>query len=261
MKWTPYTIKFEHGVPVGAIVLYEKHGYIMQDKGALAELSVLPELHGCRLEEAKRAIQKNSALPAPARFCVESCELAHRGELEGLPDVKLNVLVPLGARIPKDTHTAKIKIGHNSPEAEIPLLLNQLKGFSGKVRLDGNRRLGPEELHAYWSALGEKIEYFEEPLRQLPAAAIGIPMALDESVTADLANLTEDVVALVVKPTLFGLKESLALITKAKQQNIKTVISTTYETDVGLKALRWLAVQAGTGHAHGIASYGVLVES
>ena len=127
------------------------------------------------------------------------------------------------------------------------------------LRLDGNRVWSLKEANIFAELAGhEKIEFIEEPLSEAARLsefyqANHMPIALDETLSVVQCGITapgrcmptlansEGVKAYVLKPTVLGLTASLAWIEEARRQGKKAIISSSFESPVGLKVLANLA--------------------
>jgi len=97
-----------------------------------------------------------------------------------------------------------------------------------RMRVDFNRKW---RLHAALSFAGHfsEVEYFEEPL--LPsedARLFPYPVALDESLRDGAPPPYPNVVAHVIKPTMYGIS------LPAVQDGIDFILSSSYETELGI---------------------------
>lgn len=149
--------------------------------------------------------------------------------------------------------TLKLKVGREPPgeDAETVRALCALCGKAGAVRLDANRAWDVPSAMAFARAIdGCTIDYIEEPLRD-PAGLVefagrtGLPVALDETVVehgeCDL-DQWRGARAAVIKPTLLGGFEiAMYLARKAINLGMTPVISSSFESPVGLTALGHLA--------------------
>lgn len=147
-------------------------------------------------------------------------------------------------------------------------------GPSVRLRLDVN---------GAWSGLAEAIdaiaavarfdlEYIEQPLPPElgPAAlatlrrAVSVPLAADESVTDPAAALAlleaRAVDVLVIKPArVGGLREARRIAELAADAGVPVVVSTLFETGIGVAAALHLAATLHDGRwAHGLATAGLL---
>lgn len=147
----------------------------------------------------------------------------------------------------------KLKVGVESLGEELEKIatIRKLVGGKATIRLDANGAFNFEQATAFLSQVGQyDIEYIEDPL---PFQYIDrleelkrrcrIPVAADAGVKSLLRqdNCVCDVV--ILKPTIVGgIRRSLELSRLAASQGIKTVISSTLETGIGLTASLHLAV-------------------
>lgn len=143
----------------------------------------------------------------------------------------------------------KLKVGRQEVAQDIAAVraVCQVLGGRCALRLDANRRWDLATAVQFGQAIADGgIEYIEEPVAEgtLIAAfhqATGLPVALDESLTEQPVTapyLASGVQALVLKPALLGgLERTQALIHFARQRGIRTVISSVFESGVGLAAL------------------------
>ena len=147
--------------------------------------------------------------------------------------------------------TLKVKVGQrplDEERATLTAFVDQLP--TTKLRLDGNRTLTVDDAEQLVAGLPrDRIDYFEEPLHNpddLPDLAnrTGIGIALDETLReSDSAIKTAPwVVAWVVKPTLQnGFAGTLAQAQQAYAAGIACVVSSCFESGLGLSALAQLA--------------------
>ena len=147
----------------------------------------------------------------------------------------------------------KLKVGSRAvaEDVEMTQTVRYVIGDNVGLRLDANRSWDLEQAVAFGRETGTAgVEYLEEPLRE-PAQlrelfdATGLPVALDESLLEiepdDLEGRSE-VGAVVLKPTLLGgLARAREWAAKASEMNIRPVVSSCFESGVGLLALAELA--------------------
>lgn len=158
----------------------------------------------------------------------------------------------------------KIKVGNESWEEDVVVLkaLSQQMGDRALLRLDANQRWDAATATRFGQELGPAvIDYIEEPFAEQGAIPdfyheTFIPVALDESLrgmTWPQISAIEGVDVLVVKPTIYGgIEESLRLIRAARDKGVKCVISSTFESGVGLHILAQLAAGFSRGVAVGL---------
>ena len=152
----------------------------------------------------------------------------------------------------------KLKVGGKNIVREIEKvhrIQNILKN-QGTLCLDANRSWKFKEALRFGKALKkDSIEYIEEPFKnistQLPRVTeffktTGIPVALDESLVAmnpKKFKPLKGLKAFILKPTILGgIEKTRCWIQRAKFLKIQTVISSSFESGVGLSMLAQLAV-------------------
>ncbi|NQV30763.1 MAG: o-succinylbenzoate synthase [Candidatus Marinimicrobia bacterium] len=151
--------------------------------------------------------------------------------------------------------TLKIKVGRINAVLEARGIkdIRASVGPDIKLRLDANRSWDLETAVNFGLSVKDlEIEYIEEPTihpAELPRFydACAVPFAFDETLhrildpTLSFEAYT-GLKALVLKPTLIGCSARfVALVNQAREQNIMPVLSSSYESDVGLAALAHLA--------------------
>ncbi|MDR0588311.1 MAG: o-succinylbenzoate synthase [Burkholderiales bacterium] len=150
----------------------------------------------------------------------------------------------------------KIKVGRDAPDTEARAVLTLMTALPWvKVRLDANRAWTLNEALDFARHLNARtdssIAFIEEPC-QTPALSLrfaqetGIKIAWDEHVReADFHPndaKTSLVAAWVIKPSLTGsIARCRALTDQARQHRIDAVISSSYESSLGLTQLMRLA--------------------
>lgn len=227
--------------------------------------------------------------PSPsARFAVETALLDRRGVLEGRPasellaealGVRVASSVPLAAWLQGDDAialveaasaavacgyaTLKLKIGRDV-DAELAVM-RALRRDHPEValRLDGNGAVPRRELPRVIEQAAEVgAEMIEEPR---PWAELQhewrdtrVPLALDESLLGLSLEDLEDAIdcgvvgALVVKPMVLGLRDSLRLARLALCRRVPCVVSHLLDGPRAHAAYAALALAMGGGVAHGL---------
>jgi O-succinylbenzoate synthase len=146
----------------------------------------------------------------------------------------------------------KLKVGRQSLEED----LNTVHAICEKypeleVRIDANRSWSIKTAKKFIRATQNlKLDYLEEPLRDKTelmelARNCNIPIALDETLREQDAEKYHRVADVrVLKPTLAGgIYTTLACIEQAIQENARCIISSSYESGVGILGLIELARQ------------------
>ncbi|MBI3315012.1 MAG: o-succinylbenzoate synthase [Candidatus Omnitrophica bacterium] len=142
----------------------------------------------------------------------------------------------------------KLKVGDRNVPLDVKKVqdLRALIGGQGSIRLDANRVWSLKEALLFVDLAGRaQIEFIEEPLSDMGKIgefyqATHMPVALDESLSmfAD----SKAVKYYVLKPTVLGgVIPCLDWMEHARQQGKKVIISSAFESPVGLKVLANLA--------------------
>ena len=150
--------------------------------------------------------------------------------------------------------TIKIKVGKNIPNEikEIEKLSRMIEGTNIKLRLDANRGISFKTARNLCACIPpENLEYLEEPIADCSKLEkfhekTGLPVALDETIYHNEGYLTIDIrpgtKAVVLKPSLIGSYSSiLELCRIAGLDNVNIVLSSTFESSIGLRAIINLA--------------------
>lgn len=153
----------------------------------------------------------------------------------------------------KGFQAIKMKVGGTNIQDDIAAVRKMIAaiGPNAMLRLDANQKWNLKDAIAFAGQVEyAAIEYIEEPFKnveEIPEfyATTMIPVALDESVRAskfeDLKGL-DGVEVFVLKPTLLGGIEKLWQLTaRAKSLGITVVISSSFESGIGLLTLAHLS--------------------
>ncbi|MGL5948637.1 MAG: o-succinylbenzoate synthase [Aeromonas sp.] len=156
---------------------------------------------------------------------------------------------------------AKLKVARYPMRDELALIrflcdrMPQLK-----LVLDANQGWTREEAWSFCQHLDvNRIEYVEDPCADFAdiafvASRTHMPIALDEVLAQGQAwQPIPQLKALVLKPTLLGaLVNSEALVARARELKLKVVISSCFESGLGLSHLARLAAQWAPNQAPGL---------
>ena len=174
------------------------------------------------------------------------------GLLSGTPEVVLEEARHLGNG---GYQAVKLKVGALAVAEDVRLVraLGEELGDAISLRLDANRAWGYEEAAEFVRGAA-RFEYIEEPLAE-PARMpdlvreFGVPVALDESLVGIEPEELEEhgyARAVVLKPTLLGgVSRTLRMAGRALRLGMRPVLSSAYESGVGMAAL--VALAAGIG--------------
>jgi O-succinylbenzoate synthase len=208
-----------------------------------------------------------------ARFAIESAllnvveQMKYPSQRFKLPQIKSNkikvnilatgsktqILKKLEQDLSANCRSIKVKIGRNSLEEDIDLVRTIDKKFGPEIslRLDANKAWEFEQAITFADAVKQiAIEYIEEPLKD-PKKLLSLYnktdllIALDESlkeISLESAQPKNWIAAIILKPAVIGsLQKTLQYIDFGKRNGVKTVISDTFHTGVGLSMLIRLA--------------------
>ncbi|MEM6325779.1 MAG: o-succinylbenzoate synthase [Bacteroidota bacterium] len=146
----------------------------------------------------------------------------------------------------------KLKVGRGDIKDEVKLVrdVRAAIGAGTELRLDANRAWTMEQAKAFANGVrGAGVTFIEEPLQdptQLPQLWMdtGLPIALDETVQIPEgeAFVRGWVSAVVLKPSLVGgFRKTLQLAALARSVGARPILSSAYESGIGLRGLVALA--------------------
>jgi O-succinylbenzoate synthase len=154
--------------------------------------------------------------------------------------------------------TIKLKVGAGSAAEEAAVVAAVTAAAPGvALRLDANRAwtaTTARDACLRLAATGACIDYIEEPLAAGDClAAAPLPQALDETLVAlgpraALARLDAEPrpAAIILKPTLLGFVATIRLMRAARARGIAPVISSSFESGLGLRLAAAIAASSGT---------------
>lgn len=240
-------------------------------------------------ESPGRSSSRFDDRPASVRFAVECVtrqmaakhdELALKGAVRevsvcALCDVETASVFDVVALENSGVSAIKVKVGGSAIHREAIVtaeLISATRDLS--FRLDANRRWSIGNALEYAEALTNelsrrgvsrgRVAYFEEPVSDYTelesfATESGFCVALDETLrnVADWTTAIDPsyVGALVLKPTLLGLEQTYRLANAARQFGIPGVVSSCFESGVGLQALVETAGEIGADVAAGLGTH------
>ncbi len=153
--------------------------------------------------------------------------------------------------------TYKIKVGSGSLEEDLERVaaVRRLAGRQAVIRLDANRAWDYDRAVEACDLLkAHRIEYIEEPLKGSLLAEIpklsGVDIALDETVMQEewfeRLSAADSVGAVIIKPSITGgMAKSLELARRVRELGKKAVVTSLFESGVGLAACAHLAAAIG----------------
>lgn len=169
--------------------------------------------------------------------------------LQGAPAELIESLSTPGWQVPPPSRL-KLKVARHAMEEELALIEQLGERLpTTKLILDANGGWTREEAQRFCERLPlTQIDYLEEPCAAIAdtiavAETAGVPVALDETLTRGEAwHYHPQLKALVIKPTLIGsLSACEALVQRARAGMLRVVISSSFESDLGLGLLARLA--------------------
>ncbi len=167
----------------------------------------------------------------------------------------------LGRADPRTVGKLKLKVARHPAREELDLIRFLKANLPGvRLILDANQGWQPDAALAFCRELDPAhIEYLEEPCSSFAATAAvaratGIGIALDEILAQGQPwEPVPELRALIIKPTLIGsLHRCTQLVDQARQAGLQVVVSSSYESGLGLGQLRHLAAEWAPGQAPGL---------
>jgi o-succinylbenzoate synthase len=158
------------------------------------------------------------------------------------------------ALLGKGYRAFKLKVGRLSLDEDIEIVagVRNIIGQDALLRLDANRTWDLDDALKFMQrAVQFNVNYIEEPLQSfdqlkklLKDSSAPLPVALDESLLemspAELPLLPA-LKAIVIKPTLLGFERALRFARAAQDRGITAVISSAFESSLGLATLASMA--------------------
>lgn len=248
LKFTHYECPLLSPLQIGQKSLESREWIEVESSGYKVDLAPLPGLHRETLEEAFEDFKAAHFKTSSALFAKEALDLklplGKKSQVNLLDYIDLTKTPTSYVEKWRGHRSLKLKIGRNNLKSESKWLreLMHLLPRDLKLRLDGNLQFEAEELITYLEELNlEKVEYLEEPLRNLGQwekvyKELKVPLALDENIAKRYD--TVGVTSLVVKPTFnLSLKDTIKEIEK---EEFSITISSSFDPPNNLKILHAL---------------------
>jgi len=264
-----YALPLRHPLTFGEHRLRVREGLLVCIGAGWGDIAPLPGFSNESLDEAiPDAIQALRALadgvePHPRHPSVQfGLACARRpwpplvappvqtcGLLAGDPQAWLDRIDPWTRTLPDKV---KIKVARHPPVTELALIRHVCEARPGvQLVLDANGAWSRVEATTFCRELPmDRIAYLEDPCDALidieaVSHATGVPVALDQTLSRGLSWAPfPGLVALVVKPTLIGaMATHRRLIARALDAGLSVVVSSSFESDVGLAHLFALAAE------------------
>jgi|YelNatPaOPRAMG01_1025707.scaffolds.fasta_scaffold00998_5 o-succinylbenzoate synthase len=163
--------------------------------------------------------------------------------------------------------TLKVKLGRDSFQKDLECIEAIIKGLNDKIkiRIDINGKWNLSNAKRNLKLLEQfNIEFAEQPVNRIDSflelsKATLIPLAADESIRSikDAKLFLDNNAAkvLVLKPMMLGgIIPTLKIIDMAKLQNVKVVISSSFESSIGRSMAIFAASLVQEDLAHGLAT-------
>jgi O-succinylbenzoate synthase len=159
-----------------------------------------------------------------------------------------DVIAQLQRKRDRGFRSFKLKFGAESAADELAKIaaIRKFVEATATIRLDANGAFGYDQAVTFLSQTAQyDIEYVEDPLppnewhrwRKLRAEC-NVPLAVDEEAERCLALATPICDVVILKPTIIGgISKTMTLAAEASQRGIRTVVSSTLESGIGLTAL------------------------
>lgn len=252
--------------------LTEIRSYLMElevppDENSLIAL-LRGEPHILNLCPSARFAVESALMMLAARSCGQSLAQFLGGSLEDVTTAALlqgtvtQVMADVKKFLEQGYRIFKLKVGDRNIALDVKKVgdIRLLLPGEGRLRLDGNRIWSLKEACIFFELAGrQKIEFIEEPLNDIGQLdqfyqQTHMAVALDETLFGGLSAahaLTslaghEAVRAYVLKPMILGgIIPTLDWIQEAKDLHKKVIISSSFESTVGLKVLANLACLTG----------------
>lgn len=150
----------------------------------------------------------------------------------------------------------KVKVGRIDPALEARTIrqLREAVGDDVTVSLDANRAWDVDTAIQFANRIADLgVSYIEEPVKHFGdlaqyAANTDVPTALDESLRhLDPSSLilAQGVSALVIKPTILGLKHAMLWASAARKAGVRVAASACFESGLGVSRVASFAAAIG----------------
>lgn len=276
-----YKIPLRYALPLKGSILTERQGTIVElksgDRYGYGEAAPLADFSHETAEEAWQQLEREAvrlinvsggspvlsgSLYPSVAFAVSSAlwmlEHVHRlSAPENAPLLQgdtVDILQRLSRWSSSWPDECKLKIGKGSVDADVQRIRQVAKQLPEvvKLRLDANQRWTLQQALRIGERLSaDRIAYIEEPTSDWSEftaifQATGIPFALDETVQKPdyTYQKLDGLAAMIIKPTLVGdVNRCRALLQAGQSDGVRTVFSSTFESDVGIYILQQLSAR------------------
>ena len=243
-----------------------REGLLVEIDGNWGEVAPLPERNQESLQDALQQLQalskgqKVEKLFPSVAFGIASAKTPHQPSRISsaallMGDAK-NILQ--GAKKAKELgfSTAKLKIKDLALDVAISLTQELKKAF--RLRIDANKTWSlAQALHFCSFFSKDDFDYIEDPLQNdRELSSFPLPFAIDDGVFVT-KNMKAS--AIILKPTVLG-NAWHSLASLAKKQGIEPILSSSFESGIGLARVAALSRQLGTTLPMGLGTHLYLQE-
>ncbi len=272
IRHTAISLDFNSPLITARGTISKRRGFLLAiehgGKQFVAESALLPEFGTEHFEHAERILEGESMLMQSAPSAVFGLDcIRHALELKDDREIR----VPVAKLLPSGTHdeiiaaarqamvagydTAKLKVGYRPVEDDITLVNTIALELPELIlRLDANLGWTSDDVKRFAETLPrEAVEWIEDPcrltMREWSALQneVGIPFACDEAFTETEILEYEGLPGfqtLVLKPARMGAITARAkLIERMRDEEIVIVLSSMFDSSIGLAHLARLAVE------------------
>lgn len=280
---TPEIQFFRYDIPLrspltmsGGLSMHRRKGFLvcyrLGDQEGWGDIAPLDGYSRESYAEVEREIREGDQLSLPSIRCGLDWAVSslRTGEPAPVKPVEIARLLPHDQTVieAEPGSTVKIKVGRTDLRQDIDRV-NKLIADHPQVifRLDANRAWTLEQALAFSRAIDvSRVEFIEEPLREFAdydrydrETAAGF--ALDESLVHNAPWPWKNLRALVIKPSLLGALSVVdELIQWAAYHDRYAVISSMYESGVGMRRLAELAAERTPDVPAGLDTYSWLAD-
>lgn len=260
MKYDFYKIPFVSPLMLMGQEYQFKYGAIISTPDGLkADISHFPQLdnlnqvefndYTLRLVSNFDNAKYCSTLPPAFQFAREQIMFQIEGNSFEEESVESNILLFSSQEIPETISCPYLKIKiSNDFETESKWVENVLALHPESIlRLDANRSLSLENLinwNNFFKRFPNNLDYFEEPIMNPEELIEDISVGWDESSKLFLEKkyIPPQTKAFVIKPSFFGgITHTLKIMDDLNKRNIPIIISSSFESPIGMKVLNFLA--------------------
>ena len=266
-NWALYTYNLSLHRPIAArgAHRYKRTGFViirrLAQSWGFGEAAPIEGFHPHTSEEIHTALlhhlknPSSTKIPPPIVQCALEMSMTPQMDIAG--HISLNGLITDIHTIDPQFSCYKIKVGRRPVLEDCRYLLEIAKRLPEHIplRLDANRAWSLKDSLIFWEGIEDihhRISYIEEPLRELDQLRhTHLPIALDENLLhwSEQLDKLNNLKAIILKPSLIGFNATHAWLERCKKHNIQAVVSSTFESSIGLFSFASLAMLQSDSHA------------